>query len=85
MAELLAIAPGAASIDVAPAVVSLDGRSLREIATAASAAAERQAIVAALREAAGNKSKAARTLRTDYKTLHVKIKQLGVRAREYDG
>ena len=42
--------------------------------------AERQTIADALRESRGNKSQAARALRTDYKTLHIKIKQLGIRA-----
>jgi len=37
----------------------------------------------ALRAARGNKSEAARQLRTDYKTLHVKIKQLGIDARDF--
>jgi DNA-binding NtrC family response regulator len=59
------------------------GASLREIATSAAAAAERQAICEALRAASGNKSAAARTLRTDYKTLHVKIKSLGIHPRDW--
>jgi DNA-binding NtrC family response regulator len=55
-------------------------RSLREIADAAAADAERQAIRGALQAAKGNKSEAARLLRTDYKTLHAKMKQYGVNA-----
>lgn len=54
------------------------GASLREIATQAAADAERHAIRDALRAAAGNKAAAARALKTDYKTLHVKIKNLGI-------
>ena len=61
-----------------------EGASLREVATAAAAAAERHAICAALRAASGNKSAAARALRTDYKTLHVKIKGLGIHPRDWD-
>jgi DNA-binding NtrC family response regulator len=52
--------------------------SLREIASAAAIAAERHAICDALRTASGNKAAAARALKTDYKTLHVKIKALGI-------
>jgi DNA-binding NtrC family response regulator len=62
-----------------------DDRSLREIAADAARAAERQAITRALRVANGNKSVAAKALRTDYKTLHVKMKALGIRARDFSG
>jgi DNA-binding NtrC family response regulator len=57
--------------------------SLKEVAEAAARDAERNAIVAALRRTAGNKSQAARLLKTDYKTLHVKVKNLGIRARDF--
>jgi DNA-binding NtrC family response regulator len=56
--------------------------SLREHAAHAARAAELQAIREALRLAGGNKAEAARLLRTDYKTLHVKMKALGIVARE---
>ena len=59
------------------------GGSLREIAAAAAAAAARQAICDALRAASGNKAAAARALKTDYKTLHVKIKSLDIDARDF--
>ena len=59
------------------------GRSLREIAGEAAHAAEREAICAELRGSGGNKAEAARVLRTDYKTLHVKMKQFGIRARDF--
>jgi DNA-binding NtrC family response regulator len=36
-----------------------------------------------LRATNGNKSRAARALQTDYKTLHVKMRQLGIRARDF--
>jgi DNA-binding NtrC family response regulator len=68
-----------------PAVETTGGRPLRDIASRAAAAAERQAISEALRAYGGNKSKAARALQTDYKTLHVKMKQLGIRARDFAG
>src|SRR5262249_15058379 len=54
------------------------GESLREIASRAATAAERGAIIDTLRATGGNKSQTARILKTDYKTLHVKMKQLGL-------
>jgi DNA-binding NtrC family response regulator len=59
------------------------GRSLRELAAEAVDAAERGAIIDALRSFMGNKSQAARALRTDYKTLHLKMKRLGIRAQDF--
>jgi len=56
--------------------------SLRDIAGRAAAEAERQAIRLALQATGGNKSQAARLLRVDYKTLHVKIKQFGISAAQ---
>ena len=57
--------------------------SLRESAGRAAAEAERQAIRLALQATRGNKSEAARLLRVDYKTLHVKIKQFGISAEQF--
>jgi two-component system nitrogen regulation response regulator GlnG len=57
--------------------------SLKEIAGAAAAEAEQQAIRRALETTNGNKSEAARFLRTDYKTLHLKMKQYGVDAGRF--
>ena len=54
---------------------SLNGASLKEIADAAAADAEQQAICRVLHDTKGNKSQAARVLRTDYKTLHLKMKR----------
>jgi DNA-binding NtrC family response regulator len=59
------------------------GASLREVAARAAAAAERHAICEALRAARGNKTSAARELKTDYKTLHLKMKALGIDARTF--
>ena len=59
------------------------GSSLREIAGGAAAYAEQQAIRRALQVTSGNKSEAARLLRTDYKTLHVKMKQYGISAGQF--
>ena len=47
--------------------------------------AERLAIVAALQTSRGNKSQAAKALKTDYKTLHVKMKALKIRAADFKG
>jgi DNA-binding NtrC family response regulator len=60
-----------------------EGKSLKEIAGEASRAAEREAIGEMLRATKGNKTDAARALRTDYKTLHLKMKHLGLDARDF--
>ena len=57
--------------------------SLGEIAQRAVAEAERQAIRLALQATLGNKSEAARLLRVDYKTLHIKMKRYGIDAGEF--
>jgi two-component system, NtrC family, response regulator HydG len=57
--------------------------SLREIAEAARVDAEQQAIRRALRASRGNKSEAARLLRVDFKTLHLKMKQYGISAGQF--
>jgi two-component system nitrogen regulation response regulator GlnG len=54
--------------------------SLREVADAAAAQAEETVIRRALQLTGGNKSEAARLLRTDYKTLHLKVKHYGIDA-----
>jgi DNA-binding NtrC family response regulator len=64
---------------------SSDGFSLKEIADAAAADAEQQAIRSVLERTRGNKSKAARLLRTDYKTLHLKMKLYGIDAGTFRG
>jgi two-component system nitrogen regulation response regulator GlnG len=57
--------------------------SLREVADVALADAERRAIREAMEAAKGNKSQAARLLRTDYSTLHTKMKRYGISARDF--
>jgi DNA-binding NtrC family response regulator len=57
--------------------------SLREAAQTAARDAERRVINQALRQAHGNKSQAARLLQTDYKTLYLKMKSLGIRGRDF--
>ena len=67
-----------------PAVEALPaGLSLREVAAQAAAAAERRVITEALRAAGGNKSRAARALDTDFKTLHLKMKRYGIRSQDF--
>ncbi len=61
------------------------GATLKEIAERAAAEAEGQAIREALRTTRGNKTQAARLLTVDFKTLHLKMKRLGIRAWESDG
>jgi DNA-binding NtrC family response regulator len=66
---------------VAPPLVSTERRPLREVAAAAADAAERHAITEALRATGGNKSEAARMLQVDFKTLHLKMRRLGIPGR----
>jgi len=56
----------------------LSGQSLKQIAETAVEEAEKQAIRSVLKSTGGNKSQAAKALKTDYKTLHVKIKKYGL-------
>jgi DNA-binding NtrC family response regulator len=83
-ADVLRSVIGGAKAPPPPEAILPAGASLREIATTAAAGAERRAICEALRIASGNKSAAARSLKTDYKTLHVKIKTLGIHARDWE-
>jgi len=73
-------APPASALRGEPA--PLDS-SLKEVAEAAAADAEQQAIRCALHTSKGNKSEAARHLRTDYKTLHLKMKQYDIEAGRF--
>jgi two-component system nitrogen regulation response regulator GlnG len=75
------VAPAAPVAAVAPGIGPVAGRSLRSIATAAAEAAERQAITEVLRATGGNKSEAARVLQVDFKTLHLKMRRLGIAGR----
>jgi DNA-binding NtrC family response regulator len=64
-------------------VTPSNDRSLKEIVGDASRTVERQAICEALRATGGNQAQAARALRTDYKTLYLKIRRYGIRARDF--
>jgi DNA-binding NtrC family response regulator len=57
--------------------------SLRQIVDSAVSRAEAEAIRHALGSTRGNKSHAARLLRTNYTTLHAKMKRYGISAREF--
>jgi DNA-binding NtrC family response regulator len=57
--------------------------SLRQIVGGAVAEAEGEAIRRALATTVGNKSQAARLLRTNYTTLHAKMKRYGISAAEF--
>ena len=57
--------------------------SLKEVAEAAASFAEQEAIRCTLKATKGNKSEAARLLRTDYKTLHLKMKQYSINAAHF--
>src|SRR5438552_2101366 len=57
--------------------------SLREIAEAAAADAEQQAIRRVLQVTGGNRSEAARLLRPDYRPLYLKMKQYGIDAGRF--
>jgi len=63
--------------------VALHGRALKHIVDAAVTDVETQAIRQALNASGGNKTRAARHLQIDYKTLHVKMKQYGIPAGEF--
>ena len=69
--------------DAEPPRTESTGQSLKEIAGEAARGAERQAISEVLRQTRGNKSEAARRLKTDYKTLHLKMRKLGIGARDF--
>jgi DNA-binding NtrC family response regulator len=54
------------------------GLSLKEIVDQSTTAVEREVLTQVLRNTGGNKAKAARLLKMDYKTIHVKLKKLGI-------
>jgi len=58
------------------------GMSLKQIAEEAVEQAEKQAIRNVLKATDGNKAKAAKILKTDYKTLHVKVKKYGLQSKD---
>jgi len=81
--ELPALQPGRPTTQAAGALPVGTDLSLREVAELAVREAEGRAIRLALESVKGNKSRAARLLRTDYTTLHAKMKRYGISAREF--
>jgi DNA-binding NtrC family response regulator len=75
---------GEAAATPAAIVPRLPGQTLKDVADRAAREAERQVICQVLRVTKGNKSEAARSLSTDFKTLHVKMKSLGIHARDFE-
>jgi two-component system nitrogen regulation response regulator GlnG len=73
--------PDAASTDVneGKGEVAWSGLSLREIVQKTTADVESKILAKVLRKTGGNKAKAARLLQIDYKTIHSKIKQYGIK------
>jgi DNA-binding NtrC family response regulator len=55
-----------------------EGSSLKEIIRHNTLGIEREVLIKALKYTGGNKAKAARLLQIDYKTIHTKVKQLGI-------
>ena len=59
-----------------------EGRSLKEMVKAQTMALERRILCDVLRQTGGNKAKAARRLKIDYKTIHNKIKTYQIITKE---
>jgi len=58
--------------------ISSDGLSLKAIVRQNTMAVEKEVLTRALKQTGGNKARAARMLRIDYKTIHTKVKKLGI-------
>ena len=56
--------------------------SLKEIVDQSTTAVEREVLTQLLKYTGGNKAKAARLLQIDYKTIHIKLKKLGISTAE---
>jgi DNA-binding NtrC family response regulator len=61
------------------------GMPLREMVRQHLVMVERRILMEALRSASGNKAQAARMLQIDYKTIHQKLKEYGIHAKNGDG
>ncbi len=82
--EHLDLNSGVAAAKMPPkaADVAWQGEPLREVVRHCLATVERQVIEQVLQRTGGNKAKAARLLQVDYKTLHTKVKALGINAMD---
>ena len=76
--------PGPAGPRATAAAAAPAGATLTAVGHAARETAERQAIGEALRESKGNILRASKRLGVDNKTLHVKLKKYGIRARDFE-
>ncbi|MEK7443877.1 MAG: sigma 54-interacting transcriptional regulator, partial [candidate division NC10 bacterium] len=65
--------------------VPIDGLGLKDLVRRATIAVERTVLVRVLKETGGNKAKAARLLRIDYKTIHTKLKEYGIAVQGGEG
>jgi two-component system nitrogen regulation response regulator GlnG len=61
-----------------------NGVSLREIVRRSTIAVEREVLLQVLRSTGGNKAKAARLLKIDYKTIHTKVKTYAIQTEEQE-
>jgi len=66
------------SIPMRPQDLSLGNLSLKDIVRTNSLAVQREVLTKTLEYTGGNKARAARLLKIDYKTIHIKMKQLGI-------
>jgi two-component system nitrogen regulation response regulator GlnG len=82
-AHLPALGPPAGPRPRAASASAGEDLSLREVAELAAVEAERELIRHALQVTKGNKSQAARLLRTDYTTLHAKMKRYSISAHDF--
>ncbi|HSB43254.1 MAG TPA: sigma-54 dependent transcriptional regulator [Methylomirabilota bacterium] len=82
-AHLPALASGASARPRAVAAAGGADLALREVGELAAVEAERELIRHALQATKGNKSQAARLLRTDYTTLHAKMKRYSISAHDF--
>ena len=62
--------------------VTWNNSPLKEILRHNVTTVEREVLIQALKHTGGNKAKAARLLQIDYKTIHTKVKQLGISLKE---
>jgi len=70
--------PAATAAEPAIELPAVRELSLKEVVQRKTAAIERDILARVLRETGGNKAAAARLLRIDYKTIHLKIKEYGI-------
>jgi two-component system nitrogen regulation response regulator GlnG len=76
--DLKSIASWSVSLPLNLQDLSLGSLSLKEIVRTNTFTLEREVLEKALQYTGGNKAKASRLLKIDYKTIHTKIKQLGI-------